>query len=32
VRRAKFRERGGILGLNIGKNAATPSSRRPTTT
>lgn len=24
VRRAKFRERGGILGLNIGKNATTP--------
>ncbi|GAP37025.1 quinone-dependent dihydroorotate dehydrogenase [Piscinibacter sakaiensis] len=24
VRRARFRERGGILGLNIGKNAATP--------
>jgi dihydroorotate dehydrogenase len=24
VQRAKFRERGGILGLNIGKNAATP--------
>lgn len=24
VRRAKFRERGGILGLNIGKNAVTP--------
>src|SRR5919205_593089 len=27
VRRAKFRERGGILGLNIGKNAATPIQR-----
>ena len=24
VRQARFRERGGILGLNIGKNAATP--------
>jgi dihydroorotate dehydrogenase len=24
VQRAKFRQRGGILGLNIGKNAATP--------
>src|SRR5258706_12347519 len=24
VQRARFRERGGILGLNIGKNAATP--------
>jgi dihydroorotate dehydrogenase len=24
VKRARFRERGGILGLNIGKNAATP--------
>ena len=24
VQRAKFRERGGILGLNIGKNASTP--------
>ena len=24
VKRAKFRQRGGILGLNIGKNAATP--------
>jgi dihydroorotate dehydrogenase len=24
VRRAQFRQRGGILGLNIGKNAATP--------
>ena len=24
VKRASFRERGGILGLNIGKNAATP--------
>ncbi|WP_295642035.1 quinone-dependent dihydroorotate dehydrogenase [uncultured Methylibium sp.] len=24
VRRARFRERGGVLGLNIGKNAATP--------
>jgi dihydroorotate dehydrogenase len=24
VRRARFRERGGILGLNIGKNASTP--------
>ncbi|WP_280156538.1 quinone-dependent dihydroorotate dehydrogenase [Piscinibacter sp. XHJ-5] len=27
VRRAKFREQGGILGLNIGKNAATPIER-----
>ena len=27
VRRARFRERGGILGLNIGKNAATPIER-----
>jgi dihydroorotate dehydrogenase len=27
VQRAKFRERGGILGLNIGKNAATPIER-----
>jgi dihydroorotate dehydrogenase len=27
VRRAKFRERGGILGLNIGKNATTPIER-----
>ncbi|WP_306524042.1 quinone-dependent dihydroorotate dehydrogenase [Dokdonella sp.] len=27
VKRAKFRERGGILGLNIGKNAATPIER-----
>lgn len=27
VRRAHFRERGGILGLNIGKNAATPIER-----
>lgn len=24
VQRARFRERGGVLGLNIGKNAATP--------
>jgi len=24
VRRARFRARGGILGLNVGKNAATP--------
>jgi dihydroorotate dehydrogenase len=27
VRRAKFRQQGGILGLNIGKNAATPIER-----
>ena len=27
VRRARFRERGGILGLNIGKNADTPIER-----
>jgi len=27
VKRAKFRQRGGILGLNIGKNAATPIER-----
>ena len=27
VRRARFRSRGGILGLNIGKNAATPVER-----
>ncbi|HJV94845.1 MAG TPA: quinone-dependent dihydroorotate dehydrogenase [Albitalea sp.] len=27
VQRAKFRQRGGILGLNIGKNAATPIER-----
>ena len=27
VQRAKFRKRGGILGLNIGKNAATPIER-----
>jgi len=27
VTRAKFRERGGILGLNIGKNASTPIER-----
>jgi dihydroorotate dehydrogenase len=27
VKRARFRERGGILGLNIGKNAATPIER-----
>ncbi len=27
VQRARFRERGGILGLNIGKNAATPIER-----
>ncbi len=27
VRRARFRSRGGILGLNIGKNAATPIER-----
>jgi dihydroorotate dehydrogenase len=27
VRRARFRERGGILGLNIGKNALTPIER-----
>jgi dihydroorotate dehydrogenase len=27
VRRARFREQGGILGLNIGKNAATPIER-----
>ncbi|HZV94212.1 MAG TPA: quinone-dependent dihydroorotate dehydrogenase [Caldimonas sp.] len=27
VRQARFRERGGILGLNIGKNAATPIER-----
>ena len=27
VRRARFRARGGILGLNIGKNAATPIER-----
>ncbi len=27
VRRARFRERGGILGLNIGKNATTPIER-----
>src|SRR5437868_7130808 len=27
VQRAHFRERGGILGLNIGKNAATPIER-----
>jgi dihydroorotate dehydrogenase len=27
VRRARFRRRGGILGLNIGKNAATPIER-----
>ena len=27
VRRARFRGRGGILGLNIGKNAATPIER-----
>jgi dihydroorotate dehydrogenase len=27
VRRSRFRQRGGILGLNIGKNAATPIER-----
>ena len=27
VRRARFRQRGGILGLNIGKNASTPIER-----
>jgi dihydroorotate dehydrogenase len=27
VKRARFRERGGILGLNIGKNASTPIER-----
>src|SRR5262252_1112806 len=27
VQRSRFRERGGILGLNIGKNAATPIER-----
>jgi dihydroorotate dehydrogenase len=27
VKRAKFRQRGGILGLNIGKNATTPIER-----
>ena len=27
VRRAKFRQQGGILGLNIGKNASTPIER-----
>ena len=27
VRRARFRQGGGILGLNIGKNAATPMAR-----
>ena len=27
VRTARFRERGGVLGLNIGKNAATPIER-----
>ena len=27
VQRARFRSRGGILGLNIGKNAATPIER-----
>ena len=27
VRQARFRSRGGILGLNIGKNAATPIER-----
>ena len=27
VRRAHFREKGGVLGLNIGKNAATPIER-----
>jgi len=27
VQRARFRQRGGILGLNIGKNAATPIER-----
>ncbi|HEX6708042.1 MAG TPA: quinone-dependent dihydroorotate dehydrogenase [Albitalea sp.] len=27
VERARFRQRGGILGLNIGKNAATPIER-----
>ncbi|MDP9125603.1 MAG: dihydroorotate dehydrogenase (quinone), partial [Pseudomonadota bacterium] len=27
VRQARFRQRGGILGLNIGKNAATPIER-----
>ncbi len=27
VKRARYRERGGILGLNIGKNAATPIAR-----
>src|SRR4029079_10530072 len=27
VRQARFRARGGILGLNIGKNAATPIER-----
>ena len=27
VKRAKFRDKGGILGLNIGKNAATPIER-----
>ncbi len=27
VKRARFRERGGILGLNIGKNATTPIER-----
>jgi dihydroorotate dehydrogenase len=32
VRRAKFRQQGGILGLNIGKNARRRSSVRSTTT
>ena len=32
VRRANFRAEGGILGLNIGKNAARPTSARSTTT
>ena len=27
VKRARFRERGGVLGLNIGKNATTPIER-----
>ncbi len=27
VRRARFRDHGGVLGLNIGKNAATPMER-----
>jgi hypothetical protein len=32
VQRSRFRRRGRMLGLNIGKNAATPIERAPTTT